>query len=173
MARKANKHGGGAQTNVNGLAFEQNSSIIKMIKKQTNHIVNGNQILDNNGKLKAEFFEKHTFYKDFLVKKGVNWETVISAKLLPDSVLVVGKKVYIIEMKYQNTSGSVAEKLQTCDFKKKQYEKLCKPIGYKVEYIYLLNDWFNQKVFDDVFKYINSVGCSYHIGALPLNIFSL
>ena len=57
--------------------------------------------------------------------------------------------------------------------KKEQYEKLCKPIGYKVEYIYLLNDWFNQKVFDDVFKYINSVGCSYYIGALPLNIFSL
>ena len=71
--------------------------------------------------------------------------------------------MYIIEMKYQSQSGSVDEKLQTCDFKKKQYEKLLKPLSIKVEYYYFLNDWFNQDKYKDVFDYIKKVGCKYFI----------
>ena len=173
MARKPNTVGGGSQTNANGLAFERNSDILAMIRKQTNLTVNGTKVFDSLGIHVATYFEKHKFYKHFLEPNGIDYKTIISAKLLPDSVIIASNIVYIVEMKYQNGPGSVDEKLQTCDFKKKQYEKLCRPIGYTVEYIYLLNDWFDQKKFDDVFKYINSVGCQYFIGTLPLNVFGL
>jgi hypothetical protein len=46
--------------------------------------------------------------------------------------------MYIIEIKYQETAGSVDEKLQTCDFKKKQYERLLRPLKLIVEYCYVL-----------------------------------
>ena len=44
----------------------------------------------------------------------------------------------IIEIKYQEVAGSVDEKLQTCDFKKKQYERLLRPLKLIVEYCYVL-----------------------------------
>ena len=55
------------------------------------------------------------------------------------------------------------EKLQTCDFKKKIYQKLLLPTkNFKtIEYIYILNDFFNHQKYDDVKKYIKSVGCKY------------
>lgn len=71
--------------------------------------------------------------------------------------------------KYQARSGSVDEKLQTCDFKKKQYTKLFKPLNIKVEYYYVLNDWFRKPEYEDVFEYIESVGCKYFIEELPLD----
>lgn len=171
MVRRPNTVGGGAQTNLNGLEFERNSDILKMIETQTNYTVRGQQIFDRQNTHVGTYFEKHNFYKEFLQPRGVDFRNVISSKLLPDGVIVTSGTVYVVEMKYQNGPGSVDEKLQTCDFKKKQYQKLCYPIGYRVEYIYLLNDWFNQQKFLDVFEYINSVGCHYFIGTLPLEIF--
>ena len=54
-------------------------------------------------------------------KKNVHWKTINSKKYLPDSVFynLSNDTVYIIEKKYQAGTGSVDEKLQTCDFKKK------------------------------------------------------
>jgi hypothetical protein len=173
MSRIPNTHGGGARTNVNGLRFERLSNILKLISTQTELYVVENEIYNSESTHVATFYEKHGFYKMFLDQYHVDYKTLISAKLLPDSVIVTHDTVFIIEMKYQNSHGSVDEKLQTCDFKKKQYQKLCTPIGFKVEYIYLLNDWFNQKKFDDVFDYIDSVGCQYFIDILPLEIFGL
>jgi hypothetical protein len=49
-----------------------------------------------------------------------------------------------IEVKYQQVAGSVDEKLQTCDFKLKQYLKLVASLGIKVEYVYVLNNWFKK-----------------------------
>ena len=47
------------------------------------------------------------------------------------------KTIYVIEKKYQARSGSVDEKLQTCDFKKKIYIRLTKDLKkfMKIEYI--------------------------------------
>jgi hypothetical protein len=93
----------------------------------------------------------------------------LSKKLLPDGALLVGNTMYVIEKKYQAGSGSVDEKLQTCDFKKKQYIKLFSPLNINVEYYYVLNDWFDKPQYRDVFDYIKSVGCKYFIEDLPLN----
>ena len=173
MSRIPNTHGGGARTNINGLRFERLSNILEMISKQTNLCIRDNTISNLQDVHVADFYEKHDFYKLFLDQSNVDWKRIISSKLLPDSAIITHDTVFIIEMKYQNSPGSVDEKLQTCDFKKKQYQKLCNPIGFKVEYIYLLNDWFNQKKYDDVFDYIDSVGCQYFIDILPLEIFGL
>ena len=75
----------------------------------------------------------------------------------------------IIEVKHQEVGGSVDEKLQTCDFKKKQYIKLFSELNYKVEFMYILSDWFRQKCYKDTRDYIISVGCSYYYNYIPLH----
>jgi hypothetical protein len=71
-------------------------------------------------------------------------------------------------MKYQEVTGSVDEKLQTCDFKKKQYKKLMAPLNIEVEYIYILSDWFRKAEYKDVLDYVISVGCQYYFQYLSL-----
>lgn len=64
---------------------------------------------------------------------------VVSKKLLPDEAFInnITRTIYIIEKKFQHRAGSVDEKLQTCDFKLKQYKKLANLVGFDVEYIYI------------------------------------
>ena len=121
------------------------------------------------GKLVARCFRKSEFYK-FLDEERVDWRPKISKKLLPDDALlvIVRETLFIIEVKYQQVAGSVDEKLQTCDFKRKQYLKLVSPLGLKVEYVYVLNDWFKDPAYKDVLDYIHSVNCHYKFGSLPL-----
>ena len=87
-----------------------------------------------------------------------------------DSIFVLlNNKLHIIECKHQEVAGSVDEKLQTCDFKKKQYKKLMAPANIDVEYIYLLDDWFKDAKYTDVLNYIHSVGCDYYFEYIPLH----
>ncbi len=117
----------------------------------------------------ARLFRKNAFYK-YLEEQGVNWKEHISKKLLPDDALlvIVRETLFIIEVKYQQVAGSVDEKLQTCDFKRKQYLKLVSSLGLKVEYVYVLNDWFKADGYKGVLEYIHSVNCHYKFNELPL-----
>ena len=121
------------------------------------------------GKLVARCFRKHDFYK-FLDESNLSWQNMLSKKLLPDDAMlvIVRETLFIIEVKYQQVAGSVDEKLQTCDFKRKQYQKLVAPLGLKVEYVYVLNDWFKKPEYKDVLDYIHSVNCHYKFNELPL-----
>ena len=168
MRKSPNTVGGGAKTNENGLRFEARADLRDAIAEHPNYTLE-NDIVYNNGHKVAYYYEKHGLYKNFLEPRGDDFKSRISSKLLPDSALYVDSTMYIIEKKYQAASGSVSEKLQTCDFKKKQYEKLFSGLGVKIEYYYVLNDWFNQNSFRDVFEYIESVGCRYFIEFIPLN----
>ena len=109
---------------------------------------------------------KHNLYS-YLKKIGVNWEDYISRRLLPDEAYFDPEtKVFsIYEKKYQHVDGSADEKLQTCAFKIRQYEKLGKAMGAeKVTYTYVLSSWFKMPKYKDVLEYINTVpGCSYQI----------
>jgi hypothetical protein len=122
-----------------------------------------------NGKMVARSFRKHAFYS-FLDEQKINWKPLISKRLLPDDALlvIVRETLFIIEVKYQQVEGSVDEKLQTCDFKRKQYLKLVTPLGLKVEYVYVLSEWFRDPRYKDVLDYIQSVNCHYKFGSLPL-----
>ena len=72
-------------------------------------------------------------------------------------------------MKFQNGGGSVDEKPQTADFKRKIYLKLTASLKLNVEYCLVLSDYFNKPSFDDAFLYIKEVGCDYFFNELPLS----
>ena len=115
-------------------------------------------------------FKKHDLYK-FLKTQGVDWRKHLSKRLLPDSTVFVfaNKTLFIIEFKYQAVAGSVDEKLQTCDFKKKQYTKLMAPLNIDVEYVYVLNEWFRKEQYKDTLDYIISMNCHYYFDYIPMS----
>jgi len=120
--------------------------------------------------LVAKCFRKYEFYK-YLEENNIDWKKIISKRLLPDDAMlvIVRETLFIIEVKYQQVGGSVDEKLQTCDFKRKQYLKLVTSLGLKVEYVYVLSDWFRKPEYKDVLDYIQSVNCHYKFNELPLS----
>ena len=56
---------------------------------------------------------------------------------------------------------------------KKEYEKLCFPLKFKVEYLYVFNDWFKQTLYRDTLEYIENVGCHYFYNEIPLDFLGL
>ena len=173
MARTPNVVGGGAITNFNGLRFEGRTDLLQAINLHNDYSIRNDNEVVKDDIVVALYFEKHSLYKDYLLPNGIEYKNILSKKLLPDGALLVGSTIFIIEKKYQAGSGSVDEKLQTCDFKKKQYIKLFSSLNIKVEYYYVLNDWFDKPQYQDVFDYIESVGCRYFIEDLPLKELNL
>ncbi|KHS56705.1 hypothetical protein QX51_12030 [Terrisporobacter othiniensis] len=173
MSRKPNTVGGGAQTNKNGLHFERTTSLNDALINQGYKI--SNYKITKDGQYIGMSMDKHKLYSEFLNPRGVDYTKIISRKLLPDEALYndSNKTLYIIEKKFQQGNGSVDEKLQTCDFKKKQYKKLVLSLNLKVEYIYVLCDWFAQAKYRDVFDYIKDSGCHYYFNEIPLSLLGI
>ncbi|MDE7322077.1 MAG: hypothetical protein K2N73_04995 [Lachnospiraceae bacterium] len=163
------KNGKGGGNTKTGLIFEGKTDLSTFLSSQPGYCVNDGIVFYNDEKV-ARIFKKHSFYK-YLKEIGVEWEKIISKKLLPDDSIyvIVNNTLFIIECKYQQVEGSVDEKLQTCDFKKKQYQKLMAPVNIDVEYIYLLSDWFRNSKYKDVLDYIISVRCQYYFEYIPLS----
>lgn len=160
---------GGANTKT-GLAFEGKIDFLTFIARQKNYSVDGH-IIFYNGEEVAKSFKKHGLYK-YLEEQGIDYKDFISKRLLPDDAIFVitNNTFFILEIKFQEVAGSTDEKLQTCDFKIKQYRKLLSRLNVEVEYIYILNDWFKKPEYKDVLDYIISVnGCSYYFDYLPLH----
>lgn len=160
---------GGGNTKT-GLNFEGQIDFITFIAKQKNYSVSGTNIL-YKGKEVAMSFKKHGFY-EYLQKNGIEYKEFISKKLLPDDAIYVitNNTIFILEIKFQEVAGSTDEKLQTCDFKIRQYRKLLSQLNIEVEYIYILSDWFRKPAYKDVLDYILSIkGCSYYFDYLPLH----
>src|SRR3989344_1667199 len=162
-----NKGKGGGNT-ITGLNFEREKDILSLLKKKQGYKIKGAVIFYNEKEV-ARSYKKNALYK-FLESKKVDYKKIISKKLLPDEALyvIVNNTLFVIEVKFQKVAGSVDEKLQTCDFKRKQYAKLLAPLNIEVEYIYILSDWFKKLEYKDVLDYIISVGCQYYFGYLPL-----
>lgn len=166
------KGGIGGGSTVTGLRFEEKTDLLQLLsategyKVEPDHI--GKKILFNNMEV-AKCYRKHDLYR-FLEKNNIDWKKLISKRLLPDDALYVihNNTLFVIEVKFQNVAGSVDEKLQTCDFKKKQYKKLMSQLNIEVEYIYILSDWFRKPEYKDSLDYIISVDCQYYFEYLPL-----
>ena len=171
---KVKKGRKGGSNTITGLDFEDKVDFLTLLAKIPNYEIKkssgkiGSEVYYRN-KLVARCFKKYDFYS-FLKESKVNWKDLISRRLLPDDALlvIVRETLYIIEVKYQQVEGSVDEKLQTCDFKRKQYVKLVSPLGLKVEYVYVLSSWFKDPKYKDVLDYIHSVNCHYKFNELPL-----
>ena len=163
--KKGGTGGGNTKT---GLIYEGKVDLETFIAAQKNYTVKGSEVL-YNGECVAHIFKKYTFYK-YLEAKGVDWRKHLSRRLLPDNAIyvIVNNTMFILEVKTQHGEGSVDEKLQTCDFKKKQYQKLLFQLNMEVEYIYILDEWFKHPKYKDVLDYVISVGCQYYFNYIPL-----
>ena len=116
---------GGANTNVNGLAYEALTDIRSTIGDRFRGLPKG------------------TFHK-YMIEMGHRDQEVkpMHGCRQPDEAYLdeENKKLFIIEKKFQQVGGSVCEKIQTGDAKRENYRDMF-PTLY-VEYIYVLSDWF-------------------------------
>ena len=166
-----------ANTNKNWLKFEKDVEFIDLLATLKWYEIKKIENLKESYKIfffwknVAETYKKHDLYKWFLDKKWINRKELISAKLLPDNAIYVfiNNTLFIVEIKYQEVSWSTDEKLQTCDFKKKQYERLLWWTNIKLEFCYVLNNWFKQEKYNDVLNYIQAMNCKYFFETLPLD----
>lgn len=175
MPRQANHFGGGANTNRNGLYFEQTTSLNTALQNAGFFISNHCEVYDSN-QLLGYSINQDQFSTIFLRKKGVNDRVINSKRWKPDDAFINerNKTVYIIEKKFQHTSGSVDEKLATFPFKIREYKRLLEPIGYDLVYIYLLSsEWFDAPKYQDYYDYMNELGCPYYFDNLPLHAIGL
>lgn len=163
------KNGKGGGNTKTGLVFEGKVDLATFLSHQPHYSIKGHDVYFDNEKV-ARVFKKNDFYSIFLKELNIDWTKCISKKLLPDDSIFVllNNTLFIIECKHQQVAGSVDEKLQTCDFKKKQYKKLMAPANIDVQYIYLLDKWFKNPRYKDVLDYIQSVGCDYYFEYIPL-----
>jgi len=164
---------GGANTKT-GARFEFDTDLTTFISKQNGYKVEvvkpgAQHNVFYRGEFVGQILVKYGLY-DFLSDEGVDWTKILSKRLLPDDSIfvILRNKIYIIEKKYQIVTGSVDEKPQTCDFKKKQYQRLFSLLNIDVEYMYLFNDWFLKDEYKDMLNYIISTGCSYYFNYIPL-----
>lgn len=110
---------------------------------------------------KTKFYKTlESLHKDFF--------NGLSQTMFPDDAIInfQSKKVLVCERKFQQVAGSTDEKIQTCAFKKFQYEKLLNKLGYEVSFCFVLNDWFKQKRYSDSLAYIESSGCKYFFNSI-------
>ena len=134
---------GGANTNKNGLSYEDLTDLnthIKVIKTNKNsttiQFINYDTELEKP-KRKTGLFKVLSENLDKSVEKGHGCKQ-------PDECYINMKKknIYIIEKKFQQTNGSVIEKLQTPEFKIWNYKKMFQ--DFTIVYIYCLSDYFKQ-----------------------------
>ena len=134
---------GGSNTNKNGLPYEDLTNLnthIKVIKTNKNsttiQFINYDTELEKpNGKNKL--FKVLSEYLNENVEKGHGCKQ-------PDECYInmKNKKIYIIEKKFQQTSGSVIEKLQTPEFKIWNYSQMFP--DFTIVYVYCLSDYFKE-----------------------------
>jgi hypothetical protein len=164
---------GGANTKT-GLVFEGKTDLATFLNAQIDYDVLADGTVTYLDKIVGQIFKKSGLYR-FLAEFNIDWTKILSKRLFPDDSIfvIINNTLFIIECKFQQVEGSVDEKLQTCDFKKKQYQKLLAQANIQVEYIYLLNDWFRNPKYKDVLDYIISVNCHYFFEYVPLTLLGL
>jgi hypothetical protein len=151
---------GGANTNINGLSYEE---LTDLKDKYKTCVLNKS---DNVHEVEFEGYErkllkvnKSALHK-YMKKKGEkNSELQPAAGCKePDEAYIdpEQKTVFIIEKKFQQTSGSVDEKIQTGHFKKMHYEELFP--NFKIYYIYCLSDWFKKDEYKSTLNYLKING---------------
>ena len=149
---------GGAKTNENGLRFEAKTRVMDAAVSKS---VDGSVTFEYEGRLvEMAAVEKKKLREYMGEKRG---ETLVPLDERghgckePDEAYVYlssagnGKSsvsgdkrgiIYIIEKKFQTQGGSVVEKLQTTEFKMRNYRRQYS--RYEIVYIYVLSKWFKR-----------------------------
>ena len=178
---------GGAATQKAGEAFESKTLRNLLASFETNgyevdSILEGGlnpraiYLKNKEGQL-VDIFLQSSVHTEFFKPRGVDTNDYFSAELRPDTAIYSHKTkvLTIIEKKQQTGAGSVAEKLQTCDYKMLYYTTLCKPIGVKVDLIWQLGQYFvdNQKALRSVFSYMESKGSRHFFLDVPFEALNI
>jgi hypothetical protein len=174
---------GGAKTQKAGEDFESHTLTnlinslelggykVEAVRKGSGAAPRGITLVNIDGS-KIEMYFKAAVHKDFFQPRGVLTEKYFSARLEPDTAIFSEKTntLTIIEKKQQSGAGSVAEKLQTCDYKMMYYSTLCEPIGVKVDLIWQLGSYFvgQRDNLRSVFEYMLSKGSRYYFLDIPV-----
>lgn len=133
--------GGGANTNANGLKFEQDTDLMTdatckgEINKWADEVFFGEGLF-TVPKKKTGLFN--------LIKPSLPKDQQAHGCKQPDECYIrdSDKVIFILEKKYQQCSGSVCEKLQTAVFKQDHMRELFP--SHRVVYFYCLSDWFKE-----------------------------
>lgn len=165
---------GGANTNKNGLKFEEKTSIEnfllnskfnkicmnesdKKYNKQYNKQCYYYEFNDINNKRKIIYFTK----KGFKIYFRDNFN-ICTYKEPDEAYLIIKDNKYhlkILEKKNQNVEGSVEEKLKTGNFVKQEYELMIndnnKNINFEVSFAFCVSKFLQNKLTSDIPKYIN------------------
>jgi len=131
---------GGSNTNKTGLSYEDITALHEhIIKVKT--CKNSNDIVFRGNDLVFKMTKKAGLFKCMHDKINNEIQKAHGCKN-PDECYINedSKTMFIIEKKFQQTPGSVCEKIQTHDFKIWQYSRTFP--DYKIVYMYCLSDWF-------------------------------
>lgn len=101
MPRQANRFGGGANTNRNGLHFEQTTSLNTALQNAGFIIANHFEVYDRN-QLLGYSINQDEFSTIFLRRNGINDRAINSKRWNPDEAFIneIDKTVYIIEKNF-------------------------------------------------------------------------
>ena len=147
---------GGKNTNINGLSYEDKTNLEELYSESTYDKKDNTKTIKFKG-YQYELYNvnKSNLYK-FMEKNGEKNDKLQPAAGCknPDEAYIDKnrKKLFIIEKKFQQTPGSVDEKIQTGPFKKLHYSKQFP--NYHVIYIYCLSDWFKRDEYISVLDYL-------------------
>jgi len=135
-------------------------------------VLSGISLKSKTGK-SLDLYFKNGVHKLFFEPRGIRSADFFSARLEPDTAIFseATNTLTIIEKKQQETQGSVAEKLQTCDFKMFYYKTLCERISVEVDLVWQLGPKFKEDEgkLQSVFAYMNSKGSRYFFFHIPVN----
>tara|TARA_Y100000389_G_C17445732_1_gene511483 strand:+ start:176 stop:829 length:654 start_codon:yes stop_codon:yes gene_type:complete len=162
---------GGSNTNKNGLSYEELTEI-----NDSDRYITKDTIKIKNKKISQVEIDGKLFIKVIkgelkLYMMHSNKFNIDSEKSLqPDECYIdeTNKVINIIEKKFQQSSGSVDEKIQTGAFKrwfyKEQYPE------YTIKYCYCLSDWFKQKRYNPEFRYYKNHNIKVFYGSDDLYV---
>ena len=142
---------GGSKTNQHGLSYEQLTNLethYQVIQEHPHYqkiTIQGLQLVATRKTSLFKYMDKHMNHQ--IVKAHGSKQ--------PEECFLNehNKTMFIIEKKFQQTSGSVCEKIQTSDFKLWQYSRTFPK--YQIVYIYCLSDWFQENCVAEL-EYLNN-----------------
>jgi hypothetical protein len=165
MKKNINNKGtgaGGANTNKNGLKFEEITDFKEMYESiEKSQIGIGSEVTFKGHSRTFIKVSKSALHKymEKIGEKNMNLKPAAGCKE-PDEAYIDPDPerniVFIIEKKFQQESGSVDEKLQTGCFKQSHYKDLFP--NFKIYYMYCLSDWFKRNEYESVLNYLTNGG---------------
>jgi hypothetical protein len=157
-----------------GLSFERNSNLRKSLESSEEFKVIGDQVYEFvTGNLLGVLVEKSKLIS-YLKRGGIDYRHYVSKKKLPDSAIILFDKsgrpysLVIFENRTQTVAGSADEKLVGAPYNRKYYTRLVSDLGIKVEYIFILSDWFKEGYKDEL-NYLREENIQYYFNEIAAN----